>query len=143
MALLDLIWRREPPGRIASLGLLGLRLVAGSAFVIHGWSKAQHPFSWMGAGSQMPALLQGLATLSEFGGGIAWILGLLVPLASFGIVCTMGVAVAKHLQEGAVFVGKGKTYELALLYGAIALLFALVGPGRFSLDARLARPRRP
>src|SRR5258708_34408927 len=59
----------------------------------HGWSKIQHPFSWMGPDSGTPAFFQSLAALSEFGGGMAWILGLLLPLASFGIACTMAVAI--------------------------------------------------
>jgi len=133
--LLDLVWRRKPPNLAASLGLLAVRLVAGSAFILHGWSKVQHPLHWMGATSQTPAALQALAAISEFGGGVAWILGLLVPLASFGILCTMAVAIATHLKEGAAFVGKGHTYESALGYFSIAILLALSGPGRFSLDA--------
>ena len=135
--LLDLAWRRRPPGFAASLGLLAVRLAAGSAFILHGWSKIQDPLHWMGASSQMPAVLQALAAISEFGGGLAWVLGLLAPLASFGIVCTMGVAITTHLQQGAAFVGKGHTYELPLVYLSTALLLLLAGPGRISLDAWL------
>ena len=83
----------------ASLGLLILRFVAGLAFMHHGYGKIQHPFTWMGADSGTPGFLQGLAALSEFGGGLAWILGLLTPVASFGLLCTM--AVALHFQRGA------------------------------------------
>src|SRR5262249_6856661 len=31
----------------ASAGMLGLRLVAGSAFLFHGWGKITNPFAWM------------------------------------------------------------------------------------------------
>jgi len=43
--------------------------------------------------ASVPGFLQGLAALSEFGGGLALIAGLLTPLAAFGIACTMVVAV--------------------------------------------------
>jgi putative oxidoreductase len=68
-------------------------------------------------------------------GGLTWIVGALTPLFSFGILCTM--AVATHLHAVVLkdpFVGKDGSYELALLYFFIALLFLLVGPGRFSVD---------
>ena len=68
-----------------SAGLLILRLVAGLAFVFHGYGKITKPFAWMPPEATVPSILQGLAALSEFGGGLAWILGLLTPLASFGL----------------------------------------------------------
>src|SRR5262249_18455527 len=94
------------------------------------------PFSWMGPDSSMPAWLQGLAALSEFGGGIAWMLGLLVPLACFGIGATMTVALFRHvLVRGDRFVNPGgASYELAALYFCLSLLLMIAGPGRYSLD---------
>lgn len=122
------------------VALLALRLVAGVAFVLHGWGKIQHPFDWMGPDSGTPALFQALAALSEFGGGIAWIVGLLVPLASLGVLSTMVVAVWTHaVVRGDPFVpGKGgPAFELPLVYLCVALLLVLAGPGRFSLDKKL------
>lgn len=124
-------------GRVA-VGLLVLRLVAGLGMMFHGWGKIQNPFGWMGDGAGIPGWLQALAALSEFGGGAAWILGLLTPLASLGILCTMAKAV--HLHAVVLkhpFVGKEGSYELALLYGCVALLLLLAGPGKLSLDAPL------
>jgi putative oxidoreductase len=122
----------------ASAAMLALRFVAGLAFVLHSQSKIKDPFGWMGADSSMPGILQALAALAEFGGGIAWMLGALMPLASFGLLCTMIVAVHKHaFIRGDAFVGKSPTYELALLYLVIALVFLFVGPGRYSVDAKL------
>jgi putative oxidoreductase len=121
----------------ASLGLLLLRLVAGLAFMFHGWGKIQQPFGWAGADSGIPAVLQALAALSEFGGGLAWMLGLLTPVASLGIACTMAWAVRLHaLVRGDPFVpqGPGGSYELASIFFCLAVLFLLAGPGRFSLD---------
>jgi len=124
-----------------ALGLLVLRVVSGTAFMLHGWKKIQDPFHWMGPESTMPALLQALAALSEFGGGLCWILGLLTPLASLGILSTMTVAVSKHVLHGDPFVGRPPAFELALVYLSVALLFLLRGPGVLSLDARLFRRR--
>ena len=118
-------------------GLLVLRVVSGAAFMFHGWRKIQDPFGWMGDESAMPAFLQALAALSEFGGGLCWILGLLTPLASFGILCTMGVALSRHIPHGDPFVGRPPSYELALVYFSVALLFLLRGPGVLSLDAMI------
>jgi putative oxidoreductase len=121
-----------------SAGLLVLRLVVGLAFVIHGYGKIQNPFGWMGPNAGIPGVFQALAAVSEFGGGMAWILGLLTPLASFGLACTMTVAIWMHtavlhdpfvtLQQGA------RSYELAAAYLCVAVLLLLAGPGRFSAD---------
>ena len=86
--------------------------------------------------------MQALAALSEFGGGLAWILGALMPLCSFGILSTMIVATwTVAVVKGNPFVGRDGSYELSLLYLTIALLFLLMGPGRYSLDALLFRPK--
>jgi len=121
-----------------AVGLLVLRLVAGSAFILHGWPKIQHPFDWM-HGSGIPGFLQALAALAEFGGGIAWILGLLTPLACLGILCDMLVALfVVHLPHQDPFVNVGgRSFETALDYLAVALLLLLLGPGAYSLDAML------
>jgi hypothetical protein len=59
-------------GGVGSAGLLLLRLVVGAAFLFHGWSKIQSPLGWMGPEATMPAILQALAAISEFGGGPGW-----------------------------------------------------------------------
>jgi putative oxidoreductase len=124
-----------------SLGLLFLRIVAGSAFVLHGYGKIQNPFGWMGPEAGIPGFLQSLAAVSEFGGGIAWILGLFTPLFSLGLAITMTVAASMHaimLGDPFVATGPGKgSYELASVYLCVAVLFLLAGPGRFSIDRLL------
>lgn len=123
------------------VALLILRVVAGLAFMFHGWGKIQNPFGWMGEDAFAPGFLQALAALSEFGGGLAWILGLVVPLASLGILCTMAVAAFLHaVMLGDPFVASGPgqgSYELASVYFCMALLFIATGPGRISLDRKL------
>jgi putative oxidoreductase len=121
----------------ASAGLLLLRLVVGLAFMFHGYGKIQKPFGWMGPDSNFHGYLQALAAVSEFGGGLFWMLGLLTPLASFGLLCTMAVAVYFHavsLGDPFVAKGPGASYELAAVYLCIAFLLLLAGPGKISLD---------
>jgi putative oxidoreductase len=134
-------------GGPGAVGLLVLRLVAGAAMMSHGWPKIQHASSWMGPQAPVPGALQALAALAEFGGGLCWVLGLMTPLASFLILCTMATALGMvHLAQGHPFVAPptgGPSYEAALGYLAIAVALLLIGPGRLSVDAMLfGRPRR-
>ena len=126
-------------GGRAALGLLLARLVFGVGIAFHGWSKIQNPFGWMGPDAPVPGALQALAALSEFGGGVALILGLLTPLAMFGLACTMLTAITTvHLAQGHPFVARGgPSYELATLYLGFAVLMIIAGPGKYSVDAIL------
>jgi putative oxidoreductase len=127
---------------LSSLALFALRLIAGIAFMYHGWGKIQTPFAWMPpqAPLQVPAALQFLAAFSEFGGGLAWVLGLFTPIASLGIGITMSVAVYMHacvLNDPFVSSGGGGSFELPLVYAAVAAVLFTLGPGGLSLDARV------
>jgi putative oxidoreductase len=127
-------------GGRAALGLLIIRVIVGAALMFHGWGKIQKPFSWMPPEAPIPGFLQALAALSEFGGGLALIIGLLTPLAAFGIACTMAFATfGHHMRQGDPFVATsgGPSYELAAVYLGAALLMILAGPGKISLDALL------
>ena len=130
-------------GGRGALGLLLVRLIAGAGLMMHGWAKLQSPagpMGWMGPEAPVPGFLQALAVLSEFGGGLALILGLLTPIAAFGILCTMAFAIfGYHMRQGDPFVSTtgGPSYELASLYLGGALLMLFTGPGRLSLDALL------
>ncbi len=127
-------------GGSAALGLLIVRVIFGLGIMQHGWGKIQQPFTWMGPDAGVPGFLQAMAALSEFGGGIALILGLLTPLAMLGLACTMLTAIFMvHVKAGDPFVarGGGRSYELAALYLGVALLMIFTGAGRFSLDAMI------
>src|SRR5262245_46705076 len=69
-----LLFPAPPQGAPANVALLGVRLVAGYAFVLHGWPKIKNPFGWLGSSTSIPDLLEGLAAVAEFFGGIAWML---------------------------------------------------------------------
>jgi putative oxidoreductase len=126
-------------GTSADLTLLLIRIVFGYAFIIHGWSKILNPFHWMGADAQVPAFFQALAAISEFGGGIALILGLLTRLSSLGLFFTMIVAVYSHIFiYGHAFISREDgSYELPVIYVLLSLLFIVIGPGKFSLDKKI------
>jgi putative oxidoreductase len=124
--------------------LLALRLVFGGALVLHGLQKINNPFGWMGPQAPVPGILQFLAFLSEFGGGLALLFGLLTPLAALGVLATM--AVATLMAHGAhPWVGSPGTpsKESAVGYLAVALTILLAGPGRLSVDALLFGRKRP
>lgn len=123
----------------SSSALLILRLIAGISFIFHGWGKIQAPFNWLpiNAPINIPSFFQFLAALSEFAGGVAWLLGLVTPLASFGISITMLVAAYIHIsvyKDPFVNLTGGTSYELDLAYFAISLVLMALGPGKFSLD---------
>ena len=122
------------------LGLLVLRVVAGSAMAIHGWQKISKGMTTWGDGMGIPAPLQACAAIAEFGGGIGWVLGALMPLASLGLIITMAVATYKvAIVNQAPFVARPgeSSYESAAGYLAVAVMFLVVGPGRLAVDSLL------
>lgn len=126
-------------GDPGALGLLVLRLVAGCALMMHGYPKIVVATSWMGPQTQLPGWLQAMSALVEFGGGCALILGLLTPLVCLGLIGNMFYALfLVHIAHHDPFVmpagESGTSFELALLYLAMAFMFLLVGPGTHSLD---------
>lgn len=129
-----------------SVALLLLRLIVGIAFILHGWGKIQNPFGWMPETMGIPGFFQSLAALSEFGGGLALILGLLTPLAMLGLSLTMLGATGMHafvMKDPFVnMTGSGSSFEPALGYLGVTILFLAMGPGKFSLDAKIFGPRR-
>jgi putative oxidoreductase len=132
-------------GGAGSVGLLVLRLAVGIAFLFHGYPKIQNATTWM---NQMPdappPYLQAAAAVAEFGGGISLIVGFLTPLFALLIACTMAVAALMvHIPHGDPYVSQGgRSWELAGVYFAVAVMFLLVGPGQLSLDALLFGRRR-
>ena len=128
------------------IALLIVRLVVGTAFILHGWQKMGDPLHWMDKmPGAPPAFLQLASVLAEVGGGAFLIAGLLTPLATFFIACDMAVAILLvHLPHGDPFIpegANGPSYERALVYLAVVVGLMLLGPGRYSLDAMVFKKR--
>ncbi|MFL5742082.1 MAG: DoxX family protein [Flavisolibacter sp.] len=119
------------------LVLFIIRLVCGYIFITTGSGKIGHPFNWMGPDSSFPGFFQFLAAISEYIGGFALILGLITRLASFGIGCTMIVAIyVMRFNYHMPFISNtgGPASDLPTLLLMMAILLFVAGPGRFSLD---------
>lgn len=131
---------------LAAWGFLVLRLAVGFVFLMHGWQKFSG-FGFEGVagffgsiGIPLPGIAAVVVTLLELVGGLALILGVGTRLVGALLAVNMLVALfVVHLANG-FFVDAGG-YELVLTLGAAALFFALSGPGRLSLDARLLARR--
>lgn len=119
-----------------ALGLLILRVVAGlSLSLAHGMGKLPVSDKFIegvgGMGFPVPVVFAWAAALSESVGGILLALGWFTRPAAAMIVATMTTAVVLR-HAGDPFGNR----ELPLLFGTIALMFLLVGAGKYSLDER-------
>lgn len=130
---------------LADLGLAVLRIGTGLFLSLnHGLSKISDPSAFINGGVRgsfpAPDVTGWFAILGEFLGGLLLAAGLATRLAGLWIVGVMiGAAFVVH---GGSFTGERPVgeAEMALLYLFIALLFALVGSGRFGVDRFLRKP---
>jgi putative oxidoreductase len=131
---------------MSDLAALILRVVQGALLAGHG---AQKLFGWFnGPGLQgtsgfmeMLGLRPGrpwaiLAGLSEFGGGVLTVLGLLNPLGPIGIIASMLMATVRAHRGKPIWVTEGGA-ELPVTNIAAALALLLSGSGKYSLDRAL------
>ena len=126
----------------AAFGLLVVRLVFGVAMMLHGLPKIQNPTAWMGTDSSIHPALQALAAFIEFFGGLAWVIGLLTPLAALGVAGVMLEAMeVLGAARSTPFVSKPPqpSFELPTLFLAVAVMLIFTGAGSLSLDAALFR----
>jgi putative oxidoreductase len=124
--------------------LLIARIGVGIVFVAHGWQKfhtngldatAQ---AFQGMGVPSPTISAYYAAGAELIAGTALILGILTPIAGVLLALDMfGAFLFVHAPHG-VFAGDGG-WELVGALGLFALVVAVVGPGRFSLDRLIIR----
>ena len=123
------------------LGLLVLRLTAGIFMAGHGWGKATRiadgNFKFadpLGIGAT-PSLI--LVVFAELICAVAVAVGFKTRLAAIPVVIAMAVAgLVQHASDP--FDKK----ELALLYCAVFAAIALLGAGRYSLDAIWGKSKR-
>ncbi|MFH5212177.1 DoxX family protein [Antrihabitans sp. NCIMB 15449] len=126
-----------------STALLLARIALGVIFVAHGWQKVStNGLDATKAGFEAmdvpaPALSAYFAAYVELIGGAALIIGALVPLVGLLLFIDMaGALVTVHLDKG--LLGQGG-YELVLILGATSLLIAVLGSGKFGVDALFGR----
>lgn len=128
-----------PPA--ADAGLLILRVAGGVLLAwLHGWNKIPPSEGFIGyvgsMGFPAPLLMAWLAGIAEFFGGILLALGLLTrPVALFVFLHFLAVIFIAHAGDSM------GDRELAVLFGAIALVIGLTGPGRYSVDALIGGRR--
>ncbi len=117
--------------------LLGLRLLFGILFLIHGlqkWAafdayKSAFPDP-LGVGSQTSL---GLAIFAEVICSVGFLTGTLYRLALIPMIFTMGMAFfVIHAQDPFA------TKELAFIYLVVFILMYATGPGRFAFDRMIA-----
>jgi putative oxidoreductase len=129
-------------GGAADVGMLALRLAAGTVFIAHGWNhifgggKIAGTARWFGSLGMRPPLVHAwVASVTELGSGVLVILGLLTPLGAAGIVGTMLVAwVINHRTNGFFIFRPGEGYEYVMVLTVVGIALGGVGAGRWSLD---------
>lgn len=122
-------------------GAAALRIWLGAMGIVHGNGKVLGDMEKFAGGvAKMgfpaPETFAWAAGLSEFAGGAMLILGLGTKPAALLMAATMLVAgFIRHADD------PFKQKELALTYLVLSMVVALLGPGRYSLDALLTRRR--
>lgn len=126
--------------------LLVLRVVVGGLVAAHGAQSLFGAFGGGGLGGNSaflaglglrPARLWALmAGVTEFGGGVLVLLGLLYPLAPIGVLTVMSMAIATVHWGKPIWADAGGA-ELPLTNAAAAIVLLLAGPGAYALDRSL------
>jgi putative oxidoreductase len=131
---------------MGNLAALLLRVVLGGLLAGHGAQKLFGHFEGPGMEGtsgflEMLGLRPGrpwavLAGISEFGGGVLTVLGLLNPVGPLGIIGSMAMATATAHRGKPIWVTEGGA-ELPVTNAAISTALVLNGPGKYSLDRAL------
>lgn len=137
------------------LASLLLRLVTGSIFVPHGYSKvygAGGPASFAAdmPGFGIPLFLGYIGAYAEFFGALLLIVGLLTRLNALLLAAMMGVAafivqlpdVLNEASNGVRSFAVIRGIELPLIMFGASLAIVFLGGGRWSLDGLLGIDRR-
>jgi putative oxidoreductase len=122
------------------------RCGVGTVFLAHGWQKIQVGVTTTAQnldamGTPAPTAAAVYSTFVELLGGAALILGLALPVAGTLLFLDMaGALIFLHAKHGIFLVDNGRVhngFELALVLGLAALVFAAGGGGRLTLDHHL------
>ena len=139
----------RPRGHVrADLGLLVLRLGLAAILLAHGYQKlvlqggfpgTQASFAQLGV--PLPQITGILAIVLELAGGVALVFGLLTVIVGICYAAAMAAAIwYVHLANGFFVAANG--YEFAGLTGVVALVLAISGAGRISLDRAIFGAKR-
>jgi putative oxidoreductase len=126
--------KRQSAREVAALVL---RVTAGVIMFAHGYLKLTGFDAWkeqvVSLGIPLPDIAAPLAVAGELLGGAGLVMGLLTPLAAFGVGSTLLVAILSvHLPHG--LFAKDGGFEFPLIMLMVAIFFAVRGGGIFSLD---------
>lgn len=124
----------------ADVALLILRLTLGLTLTAHGLNKffgggrIAGTAAWFESIGMKPGKFHAVAAASvEIAAGLGLAAGLLTPIPAAGFVALMLVAVwTVHRPNGFFVIKEGWEYNLVLAVGAVVV--AMLGAGRFSLD---------
>ena len=114
-----------------------VRIVAGYCFMLHGIMK----FGLLGGTQVEMVSLLGLAAIIEVVGGALIIVGLFTKPVAFIASGQMAVAyfIGHVARDGALLMPLVNRGESAVLFCFLFLYLASVGPGAWSIDAKLAK----
>ncbi|MGY1748937.1 MULTISPECIES: DoxX family protein [unclassified Modestobacter] len=135
------------PAPARDVALLLTRVAVGVVFFAHGWQKlftngidgTAAFFAEIGVPAATAAAW--LAAIVELVGGAALVVGLAVPVVGLLLLVDMVGAFAFAHAGSGLFVDAGG-YEFVLVLGAVSLLLAVIGAGRYSIDHLIADRRR-
>lgn len=133
---------REATESAVDFARLVLRATVGGTMIAHGVRHARSldgTARWFGSlGFEQPMLQARTSVVVEIGAGAALIAGLATPAASSAVIGTMAVAARTvHVPNGYFVINEG--YEYVLAVAAASTTVAALGPGRYSVDAKLGR----
>jgi putative oxidoreductase len=154
---LRILFSTTSGGPAMDVALVAVRIALAWVFIYYGAAKLFGAFPGPGPHgihqtalymSQSAHLRPGqlfavLGGVTEFGGGVAMALGFGTRLAGLALFGDMLIAtVTVSWATGLVSVSSPPGYQLNLALGALALAAALLGAGRFSIDALISRALR-
>ena len=149
-----MLFETTSTGPAVDLAVLAVRIALAWIFIYYGAAKlfGSFPgsggphgihetaiFMSQGAHLRPGELFAVLAGVIEFGGGIAMALGLCTRLAGLALFGDMVMAIITVTgSQGFNPTTSGTGYQLNVAIAGLALVPALIGAGRFSVDARIA-----